>query len=229
MQEAGLQYSGAVVTCQTTAYASTCRKTVCSSRHQQPWESVGQAGPLLGIVQGLRGQVLSCPQATMCRNANHHCRVLLIDVRCCALSVLQVVDARDPLTYFSKDLVAFAEDLHPTKHSFVLLNKADLLPEAVRAAWADHFDSQGIQYGFWSAFAAAEAQAKAKHDATAYGLSAASAEDVTKYFYELLGVQQQAAVVSSRTKVLTVEELLERFEELATAAVGAADEDDPRK
>ena len=44
----------------------------------------------------------------------------------------QVVDARDPLTYRSEDLAAYALDLHPTKRSLLLLNKADLLPEALR-------------------------------------------------------------------------------------------------
>lgn len=62
-----------------------------------------------------------------------------------------MVDARDPLTYRSEDLERYALDLHPTKRSFLLLNKADLLPEALRSAWADHFDSQGVDYAFWSA------------------------------------------------------------------------------
>ncbi len=44
----------------------------------------------------------------------------------------QVVDARDPLTYRSEDLASYALDLHPTKRSLLLLNKADLLPEALR-------------------------------------------------------------------------------------------------
>lgn len=145
-----------------------------------------------------------------------------------------MVDARDPLTYLSQDLVAFAHELHPTKDSFVLLNKADLLPEQVRAAWADYLDSKGIKYGFWSAYVAAEAQAKAKHDAIAYGLASIAAEDVATYFYELLGIkqpsqQQQDSSSSSRTKILTVEELLDRFEELALEAVAEADDDDPRR
>lgn len=46
------------------------------------------------------------------------------------------MDARDPLTYRSEDLERYARDLHATKASLLLLNKADLLPEALRAAWA---------------------------------------------------------------------------------------------
>ena len=61
--------------------------------------------------------------------------------------------------YRSKDLEAFARELHPTKASVVLLNKADLLNKALRKAWADHFDAEGISYAFWSAKAAAEGAA----------------------------------------------------------------------
>jgi hypothetical protein len=52
----------------------------------------------------------------------------------------QVVDARDPLLYRSTDLESYAHDLHASKTSLVLLNKADLLPINVREAWADFFD-----------------------------------------------------------------------------------------
>lgn len=75
---------------------------------------------------------------------------------------MQVVDGRDPLTYFSTDLADAARELHPTKASLVLLNKSDLLPPAVRVAWARHFRAAGIDCAFWSAYAAAEAQLKAK-------------------------------------------------------------------
>lgn len=69
---------------------------------------------------------------------------------------IQVVDARDPLLYRSTDLEALARELHPSKASLMLLNKADLLTKALRTAWADYFDGQGISYIFWSAKAAAE-------------------------------------------------------------------------
>ena len=51
-----------------------------------------------------------------------------------------MVDARDPLLYRSKDLEAHAREVHASKSSFILLNKSDLLPPHVRAAWADYFD-----------------------------------------------------------------------------------------
>ena len=69
--------------------------------------------------------------------------------RLCAC--VQVVDARDPLTYRSEDLESYCLALHPTKRTLLLLNKADLLPAALRSAWADHFDALGQDYVFWSA------------------------------------------------------------------------------
>ena len=64
---------------------------------------------------------------------------------------LQVLDARDPLRYRSVDLEGYSVALHPTKGSVLLLNKADLLPAALRSAWADYFEQQGAEYVFWSA------------------------------------------------------------------------------
>lgn len=50
------------------------------------------------------------------------------------------MDARDPLLYRSDDLEAYAREVHESKQSFILLNKADLLPDEVRTQWADYFD-----------------------------------------------------------------------------------------
>ena len=65
--------------------------------------------------------------------------------------LLQVLDARDPLRYRSEDLESYSVQLHPTKGSVLLLNKADLLPAALRSAWADYFDEAAVEYVFWSA------------------------------------------------------------------------------
>ena len=63
----------------------------------------------------------------------------------CNLPPSQVVDARDPLLYRSKDLEAHAREVHASKSSFILLNKSDLLPPHVRAAWADYFDEVRVR------------------------------------------------------------------------------------
>ncbi len=68
-----------------------------------------------------------------------------------------MVDSRDPLMYYSSDLASYALELHPTKRTLVLLNKADLLPKAVRLAWADYFACRDVDFAFWSAKAAQDA------------------------------------------------------------------------
>ena len=80
---------------------------------------------------------------------------------------MQVVDARDPLRYRSKDLEAYAGELQPPRPSLLLLNKADLLPHALRAAWADYFDAHRVDYVFWSAKAAADPDHPGEHCITA--------------------------------------------------------------
>jgi large subunit GTPase 1 len=116
--------------------------------------------------------------------------------------VVQVVDARDPLTYRSEDLEAYALDLHPTKRSLLLLNKADLLPEALRSTWADHFDSIGADYVFWSAKAGMD-----EHSTD---------EDV-----RTAAVERQRVGKDPRARVLGVDDLLDLLE--ARAAAAAAD------
>ncbi|KAK9803238.1 hypothetical protein WJX73_008324 [Symbiochloris irregularis] len=76
--------------------------------------------------------------------------------------VVQVVDARDPLRYWSEDLRALAGELDPPKPSMLLLNKADLLPTPLRSAWADYLDARGLDYVFWSAKAATEPELHAE-------------------------------------------------------------------
>ncbi len=67
-----------------------------------------------------------------------------------------MVDARDPLRYRSEDMEAYSRELNPAKAPLLLLNKADLLPRPLRAAWAAHFQRARIDFLFWSAKAAAE-------------------------------------------------------------------------
>jgi hypothetical protein len=80
------------------------------------------------------------------------------------------VDARDPLLYRSEDLESYALELCTSKASFLLLNKADLLPRHIRKMWADHFDAAGMSYAFWSAARVTEMQQAAKNEALALGM-----------------------------------------------------------
>lgn len=46
--------------------------------------------------------------------------------------IVQVIDSRDPLLYYSQDLVEYALDINPHKKTLLLLNKADLLTDEAR-------------------------------------------------------------------------------------------------
>ncbi|ELP92006.1 hypothetical protein EIN_387400, partial [Entamoeba invadens IP1] len=64
--------------------------------------------------------------------------------------VLQIVDGRDPLFYYSRDLVKYIKELG-TKKAGILVNKADLLTENQRRLWLKYFDENGIRVLFYSA------------------------------------------------------------------------------
>ena len=78
--------------------------------------------------------------------------------RTCELAdcVAQIVDARDPMFYRCEDLERYVKELNEGKECVMVLNKADLLHEELRSAWADKFDDMGVKYLFWSAKAATE-------------------------------------------------------------------------
>jgi len=120
--------------------------------------------------------------------------------------VVQVVDCREPLRYYSPDVAALAADVAapgPGPRSLVLLNKADLLPPSARAAWAAHFGAMGVDTVFWSAKAADE-WAKA-------AASAAAAGDVPP------PLPAGGADPDPATRVVGVEELLDRLQAAAEA------------
>ncbi|XP_042511643.1 GTPase LSG1-2-like [Macadamia integrifolia] len=71
--------------------------------------------------------------------------------------LVMVVDARDPLFYRCPDLEAYAREIDEHKRTLLLVNKADLLPYAVRKKWAEYFHLHGILFLFWSAKAASVA------------------------------------------------------------------------
>lgn len=113
--------------------------------------------------------------------------------------VVQVIDARDPLTYRSSDLEDYARDISRHKRSMLLLNKSDLLPEAARIAWADYFDSQGVSYIFWSA-----------------KLAAAADDDSGE------SPLQHQTCRDERVRLLTCDQLVAAFQAKAAAAAAAA-------
>ncbi|XP_035190728.1 large subunit GTPase 1 homolog [Oxyura jamaicensis] len=67
--------------------------------------------------------------------------------------VVQIVDARNPLLFRCQDLESYVKEVSSDKENMILINKADLLSEEQRAAWAQFFEKEGIKVVFWSALA----------------------------------------------------------------------------
>ncbi|OXB83134.1 UNVERIFIED_CONTAM: hypothetical protein H355_016698 [Colinus virginianus] len=67
--------------------------------------------------------------------------------------VVQIVDARNPLLFRCQDLESYVKEVSNDKENMILINKADLLSEEQRAAWAQFFEKEGIKVVFWSALA----------------------------------------------------------------------------
>ena len=144
--------------------------------------------------------------------------------------VVQVVDARNPLLYFSPDLDNYVAELSPHKRPIMLLNKSDLLPKEARRAWAEYFESQGIDFVFWSAKAATELQAieeEQEWEGAASGAGGAGEEGAVAESTYGVGEQQwresnDASAEDESLRVLGVDELLFMLEEAAEEASLAA-------
>lgn len=72
--------------------------------------------------------------------------------------IVQIVDARNPLLFRCVDLEAYVKEVDPRKRNLLLINKADMMTEKQRKAWADYFDEHGIEYTFFSAALASQEQ-----------------------------------------------------------------------
>eukprot|EP00494_Astrolonche_serrata_P026785 UN27048 len=65
--------------------------------------------------------------------------------------LIQIVDVRNPLAYYSKDLTKYVHEISGAKRCILLINKADFLSKPQRQAWATYFKSQNIEHIFFSA------------------------------------------------------------------------------
>lgn len=82
--------------------------------------------------------------------------------------LIQIVDARNPLFYFSEDLRAYAE-VELGKPMLLVINKSDYLTYEQRKAWNQYFTNLGVHHLFFSAYEEqkildGEAQRKKKED-----------------------------------------------------------------
>ena len=65
--------------------------------------------------------------------------------------VVQVVDARDPLFFFSQDLANYVQEISDDKVNVMLVNKSDYLTPKQRQQWAKHFQESDLKAIFFSA------------------------------------------------------------------------------
>ncbi|NWI51262.1 LSG1 GTPase, partial [Calyptomena viridis] len=85
--------------------------------------------------------------------------------------VVQIVDARNPLLFRCQDLESYVKEVSSDKENMILINKADLLSEEQRAAWAHFFENQGVKVVFWSALAECERLSGAAKEVDAEGVA----------------------------------------------------------
>jgi large subunit GTPase 1 len=64
--------------------------------------------------------------------------------------LVQIVDGRNPLFFYSQDLVAYAKELGKTRF-LVVVNKSDLIEEKIRTKWNTYFIDQKIDHVFFTA------------------------------------------------------------------------------
>ncbi|CAD5116265.1 DgyrCDS5172 [Dimorphilus gyrociliatus] len=81
--------------------------------------------------------------------------------------VVQIVDARNPLLFWSDDLSKYVKEVSENKINVMLINKADLLNENQRKKWVEYLKDKMEYVLFWSASLEEERlKANAKEDAS---------------------------------------------------------------
>ncbi|XP_042525063.1 large subunit GTPase 1 homolog [Dipodomys spectabilis] len=91
--------------------------------------------------------------------------------------VVQIVDARNPLLFRCEDLECYVKEIDANKENIILINKADLLTEEQRSAWATYFEKENVKIIFWSALAESiELNASSKEQAHRDAEEASAAE-----------------------------------------------------
>ncbi|KAE8149185.1 hypothetical protein BDV25DRAFT_156853 [Aspergillus avenaceus] len=140
--------------------------------------------------------------------------------------VVQIVDARNPLLFRSEDLELYVKEISPKKQNLLLVNKADMLTEKQREAWADYFERNNISFRFFSAHLAKErnearlleesddesdSDSNSDNEQVADKLADTSLQDRTPQEEHDGGLELPGSSKSRRTEILDVDELEELF------------------
>ncbi|KAL4788056.1 hypothetical protein BJX76DRAFT_317001 [Aspergillus varians] len=136
--------------------------------------------------------------------------------------VVQIVDARSPLLFRSEDLETYVKELSSKKRNLLLVNKADMLTDKQREAWADYFERNQIDFRFFSAQMAKEANEARDNEVESGDEDTESlVEDTEELNLQDSGEKEAnggvelssktAATLSKKTNILDIEELEELF------------------
>ncbi|SCU77866.1 LADA_0A02608g1_1 [Lachancea dasiensis] len=120
--------------------------------------------------------------------------------------VVQIVDARDPLLFRSRDLELYVKELHEGKQNLLLVNKADLLTRRQRIIWAKYFISRDISFTFFSAARANEILEKQNELGDEYIHKEIEEEEVTEIDGEEVDLE-----VLEKIQILKIDQLEKLF------------------
>ena len=122
--------------------------------------------------------------------------------------VVQIVDARSPLLFRSADLENYVKDIDSRKNNLLLINKADMLAESQRKAWAVYLKEAGIAFKFFSAFMAQESNEAQESDDEEDEEEEEEEEKIVIEGEEEEGESEEEVIEEDEdTKILTVQEL----------------------
>lgn len=65
--------------------------------------------------------------------------------------LIQIVDARNPLLYYTNDLMKYIKEQNVSKRMMLIINKADFLTEYHRLAWVHQMNKLKLRFMFYSA------------------------------------------------------------------------------
>jgi large subunit GTPase 1 len=71
-------------------------------------------------------------------------------------TVVQILDARNPLLFYCEDLKTYIAEVGQSKKMLLLINKADHLSADQRQSWAEYFENLDLRFVFYSATLASE-------------------------------------------------------------------------
>lgn len=139
--------------------------------------------------------------------------------------IVQIVDARNPLLFRSEDLDNYVKDVDPKKENLLLINKADMMSQKQREAWAKHLKKAGIAFRFFSAHLAKEeneARDREEEEASSdedtpvpapksAGKKRAEAESSSEDDSDESDDEGGATVIGDDTEIMSVNELEEIF------------------